>query len=531
MLLSPRGVTDVHVYTPERVAARYGIAPRLDPRLPRPQGRPLRRHPGHRRASATRPPPTCCCASARWTASYANLPAVPGEKRRESLADAEADARRSRELATIERDLAARHRHRAACWPRRPIARASRRPSGASSSARRCAASTSSRRRCRRRRSCAPASPWPGASVDADGLRGVPRRRRGSSASPPTPGAAWRWRATARSRSARSIRTRWRSCSRAARVVGPRLQVRRAASSPRPALAPAFDTRARRLPARPGPRRTTRSATCSRRARRAAGRGRRSDVALVRAAAGPLRLRAPTGRPARGPRARRAAARAIELPLVEVLASMELAGIAVDAARMGELAAPRVGAGARSSRSAPRSSPAGRSRSARPSSSARCSSSGSASPAGRKGKTGYSTDAKVLARIRDAAPDRARGRGVARALEAALDTYLLPFPELLGDDGRLRTTFSQTTASTGRLSAQRPNLQNIPIRTPLGREIRATFVARRGLAAAVGRLLAGRAAHPCAPLGRGAAARRVRARRRHPRARPPPRCSASRPRA
>ena len=68
---------------------------------------------------------------------------------------------------------------------------------------------------------------------------------------------------------------------------------------------------------------------------------------------------------------------------------------------------------------------------------------------------------------------------MARALEAALD---LPaaVPELLGEDGRLHTTFSQVTAATGRLSAQRPNLQNIPIRTPLGRELRATFVAAPG---------------------------------------------------
>ena len=67
-----------------------------------------------------------------------------------------------------------------------------------------------------------------------------------------------------------------------------------------------------------------------------------------------------------------------------------------------------------------------------------------------------------------------------RELSKLLSTYLLPFPELLGEDGRLHTTFSQVTAATGRLSAQRPNLQNIPIRTPLGRELRATFVAAPG---------------------------------------------------
>jgi DNA polymerase-1 len=62
-----------------------------------------------------------------------------------------------------------------------------------------------------------------------------------------------------------------------------------------------------------------------------------------------------------------------------------------------------------------------------------------------------------------------------------LNTYLVPLPDLIDPaDGRLHTTFSQTTASTGRLSSIRPNLQNIPIRTPLGREIRSAFVAGDG---------------------------------------------------
>jgi DNA polymerase-1 len=62
-----------------------------------------------------------------------------------------------------------------------------------------------------------------------------------------------------------------------------------------------------------------------------------------------------------------------------------------------------------------------------------------------------------------------------------LNTYLVPLPDLVDPrDGRLHTTFSQTTAATGRLSSIRPNLQNIPIRTAIGREIRGAFVADDG---------------------------------------------------
>ena len=59
-------------------------------------------------------------------------------------------------------------------------------------------------------------------------------------------------------------------------------------------------------------------------------------------------------------------------------------------------------------------------------------------------------------------------------------TYLDAFPELISDDGRLHTTFNQTATATGRLSSTNPNLQNIPIRTEQGREIRACFTAGPG---------------------------------------------------
>jgi DNA polymerase-1 len=67
-----------------------------------------------------------------------------------------------------------------------------------------------------------------------------------------------------------------------------------------------------------------------------------------------------------------------------------------------------------------------------------------------------------------------------REYSKLLNTYLGPLPTLIGDDGRLHTTFNQTVAATGRLSTTSPNLQAIPIRTELGREIRSAFVAEPG---------------------------------------------------
>src|SRR5918911_1887345 len=100
--------------------------------------------------------------------------------------------------------------------------------------------------------------------------------------------------------------------------------------------------------------------------------------------------------------------------------------------------------------------------------------------AGRKGKTGYSTDARVLRAIRgdhEIVPVIEEWREYSKLL----NTYLEPLPELISpEDGRLHTTFNQAVASTGRLSTTNPNLQSIPIRTDLGREIRSAFVAETG---------------------------------------------------
>jgi len=98
----------------------------------------------------------------------------------------------------------------------------------------------------------------------------------------------------------------------------------------------------------------------------------------------------------------------------------------------------------------------------------------------RRGKTGFSTDARVLAAIRDEHPIIERIERW-RELTKLKNTYLDALPELISPTtGRLHTTFNQTTAATGRLSSTNPNLQNIPIRTDVGREIRSCFVAEPG---------------------------------------------------
>ncbi|MBA2380646.1 MAG: DNA polymerase I, partial [Chloroflexi bacterium] len=97
-------------------------------------------------------------------------------------------------------------------------------------------------------------------------------------------------------------------------------------------------------------------------------------------------------------------------------------------------------------------------------------------PKGKRTKTGYSTDASVLEDLRPAHPmiDKLLEWRVYTKLRS---TYVEALPNLMADDGRLHTTFHQAVAATGRLSSSDPNLQNIPIRTTLGRRIRRAFVA------------------------------------------------------
>jgi DNA polymerase-1 len=98
----------------------------------------------------------------------------------------------------------------------------------------------------------------------------------------------------------------------------------------------------------------------------------------------------------------------------------------------------------------------------------------------RRGKTGFSTDARVLAQIRDEHPIIARVEAW-RELTKLKNTYLDALPALIdAETGRIHTTFNQVSAATGRLSSTNPNLQNIPIRSEVGRPIRSCFVAAEG---------------------------------------------------
>jgi DNA polymerase-1 len=98
----------------------------------------------------------------------------------------------------------------------------------------------------------------------------------------------------------------------------------------------------------------------------------------------------------------------------------------------------------------------------------------------RRGKTGFSTDARVLAQIRDEHPIVEKIEHW-RELTKLKNTYLDSLPELIDPQtGRVHTTFNQASTTTGRLSSTNPNLQNIPIRTEIGRPVRACFVAEKG---------------------------------------------------
>lgn len=166
----------------------------------------------------------------------------------------------------------------------------------------------------------------------------------------------------------------------------------------------------------------------------------------------------------------------IELPLIDVLASMEMAGIAIDTAQFSELQKELSEklktlestiydlAGEEFNINSPKQLQTilFEKLKLKP---------------GRKIKSGYSTDLETLESL---AKDHPLPESMVeyRGLEKLRSTYVDVLPRLINPDtGRIHTSFNQAVAATGRLSSSNPNLQNIPTRTELGRRIRRGFVA------------------------------------------------------
>lgn len=100
-------------------------------------------------------------------------------------------------------------------------------------------------------------------------------------------------------------------------------------------------------------------------------------------------------------------------------------------------------------------------------------------PSAKKTKTGYSTNAEVLESLMDKHPIVPLITEY-RALTKLQNTYVTGLLKVVGEDGRVHSTFKQTETRTGRISSAEPNIQNIPVRTPLGREMRRFFTAKDG---------------------------------------------------
>ncbi len=170
--------------------------------------------------------------------------------------------------------------------------------------------------------------------------------------------------------------------------------------------------------------------------------------------------------------------REVEMPLLPVLARMELAGVAIDREALGAMAV-EFGDQLASLEERIYASVGHPFNIGSPKQLEQLLFHELGLPATKRTRTGYSTDASVLEELR--AEHEVVGLILEHRQIAKLkSTYVDALPQLISGDGRLHTTYQQAVAATGRLSSIDPNLQNIPVRTPLGRRIRRAFVAPPG---------------------------------------------------
>ncbi len=166
----------------------------------------------------------------------------------------------------------------------------------------------------------------------------------------------------------------------------------------------------------------------------------------------------------------------VEVPLVEVLADMEFEGIRVDAARLAEMSV-RYGARLKELEIEIEELAGHPLNIASPKQLAQVLFQELQLPVVKKTKTGPSTDVEVLEQLADQHPLPAKIIEH-RQFSKLKNTYVDALPAMIHPTtGRVHTSFNQIVAATGRLSSSDPNLQNIPIRTEEGREIRSAFVA------------------------------------------------------
>jgi len=465
IMMTPRGVSDVVVYTPDRIVQRYAIGPDLVPDFIGLKGDTSDNIPGVP-GIGDKTAAELLVQFGSMEGVYANLDAVSGEKRRENLRTATDDAVRSKQLATIDRsiDLDVDFAALTAAPPDR---------SGMKELFRKLEFRALLGRVDELEEAVpgAPAEVVEG--VELTWREGAVEDLRGLGDEVALAFAGGRAAATGDGADAVVVEA---EPGRVIEVLHDRRVLTHGLKHP--GLVPAGDTAIAAYLIDPG-----RAGYEIDDLAEEAGLGLQvaadeETAALVRSVAATRRLH-PRALERLAERDMTDLYRQIELPLVPVLGAMEAAGIRVDTYRLAEIAA-KLADQVEELEARCYELAGGPFVIGSPKQLGEVLFERLGLPADRKGKTGYSTDARVLAKIRAMHP-------IVELVEQwreqskLLNTYLVPLPDLIDPaDGRLHTTFSQTTAATGRLSSIRPNLQNIPIRTPLGREIRSAFVAGDG---------------------------------------------------